>query len=87
MCEEIINLATTIVHMQKNAMCLTESPPKRPLFCIDMGIVAPLYSIVHRCLDPILRRKAIALLHSAPRQEGLWHSSVTARVCEKIVFL
>ena len=52
---------------------------------MDMNIVGPLFSIAHRCRDPNIRRRIIALLYSTPRQEGLWHSVIAARVAEKIM--
>ncbi|TAQ87008.1 hypothetical protein B7494_g4666 [Chlorociboria aeruginascens] len=56
-------------------------------FCLDMGIVIPLYGITTKCRDPIIRRKAIALLRSTSRQEGLWNSLLAARVAERIMEL
>ena len=84
MCEEIIDLATTIVRMQGETDRSTACK-KAPVFSLDVSIVAPLHMVAYRCRDPTLRRRAIALLYSAPRQEGLWHSILTARVCEKIM--
>ena len=84
-CEEVIGLASTVIEMQ-NAPSTSPSN-KAPTFSLDVSTVAPLYTIVHRCRDPVVRRRAIALLHSAPRQEGLWNSIVTARVCEKIMLV
>lgn len=82
-CEEIVDLATSVVKLHINSS--SNSSSKSPLFFMDMNIVGPLFSIAHRCRDPIIRRRAIALLYSAPRQEGLWHSVITARVAEKIM--
>ena len=83
-CEEIVDLASSIIktHSDKSN---NRSP--KPMFSMDQSIVTPLFSIAHRCRDPIIRRRAIALLYSAPRQEGLWHSIITARVAEKIMMM
>ena len=87
-CEEIVNLATTIVQMQSTPSSSPKaSGTKAPIFSLDVNIVSPLYIIAHRCRDPVIRRRAISLLYSAPRQEGLWHSVVTAHVCEKIMLV
>ncbi|KXT06176.1 hypothetical protein AC578_1412 [Pseudocercospora eumusae] len=40
----------------------------------SLGIVDPLYEVVARCRDPVLRRKALELLASHPRQECMWSS-------------
>ena len=82
-CEEILDLATSVVKLHKNSS--SNSSSNNPIFFMDVSIVSPLFSIAHRCRDPIIRRRAIALLYSAPRQEGLWHSVITARVAERIM--
>ena len=81
-CEEIVDLATSVVNLHNHG---SSDSSKKPIFFMDMNIVTPLFTIAHRCRDPIIRRRAIALLYSAPRQEGLWHSIITARVAEKIM--
>ena len=82
-CEEIVDLATSVVKAHNNSP--SNSSSINPMFFMDMSIVGPLFSISHRCRDPVVRRRAIALLYSTPRQEGLWHSVITARVAEKIM--
>ena len=84
-CEEIVNLASTVIQMQNT--CSRALSEKAPIFSFDVSTTAPLYTIIHRCRDPSMRRKAIALLYSAPRQEGLWNSIATARACEKIMLV
>ena len=82
-CAEIVDLVTSVIKMHDNG---TDCPTSRsPLFSMDMNTVFPLFNIVHRCRDPTIRRRAIALLYSPPRQEGLWHSVITARVAERIM--
>ena len=58
-----------------------------PSFSLDMALVGPLYSIAHKCRHPVVRRKAVALLYAAPRQEGIWDSFLAARVAEKLISL
>ena len=81
-CEEIVDLASSIVKANSNK---SNDGSEKPILSMDQNIVTPLFSIAHRCRDPIIRRRTIALLYSAPRQEGLWHSIITARVAEKIM--
>ena len=77
---ELVDLVSIIVDDLQGS-----SSPKKPTFCLDMNIVPPLFVVAHKCRDPIIRRKAIALLYSVPRQEGCWDSILTARVAEEIV--
>ena len=83
-CEVIVDLASSIIQAQSHK---SNDGSEKPLFSMDQNIVTPLFSIAHGCRDPIIRRRAIALLYSAPRQEGLWHSIITARVAEKIMMM
>ncbi|KFZ24687.1 hypothetical protein V502_00825 [Pseudogymnoascus sp. VKM F-4520 (FW-2644)] len=52
---------------------------------MDTGILGPLYLVALRCRDPVLRREAVQLLSLAPRREGLWDSTLLARVAERVV--
>ncbi|KAE8447144.1 hypothetical protein EG329_011128 [Mollisiaceae sp. DMI_Dod_QoI] len=54
-------------------------------FCLDMGIIIPLYTVASQCQDPLLRRRAITLLRSTSRQEGLWNSLLVAKAAERIM--
>lgn len=57
----------------------------RSEFALDMGIVGPLSAVAYKCRHPIIRREAIDLLASSPRQEGVWNSILSAYVCKRIV--
>jgi len=81
--EEIVSLVATIVEASPNTTG-TEYQGA-PSFSIDMNILAPLYSVAHRCRDPVVRRKAISLLHATPRQEGIWNSTLVARAVERLI--
>ncbi|KUI67936.1 hypothetical protein VM1G_11480 [Cytospora mali] len=54
-------------------------------FCLDMGFVIPLYTVASQCQDTTIRRRAISLLRSTSRQEGLWNSLVVATAAERIM--
>ncbi|KAK6221610.1 hypothetical protein LQW54_001382 [Pestalotiopsis sp. IQ-011] len=56
-------------------------------FCQDVGFVIPLFKVASQCRDPILRRRAIAVLRSVSRQEGVWNSLITAQAAERIMEL
>jgi hypothetical protein len=58
---------------------------KQNLFSLDLGIIAPLYIVVSRCRDPAIRRRGLQLLASCNRREGIWDSTLSARVAERII--
>ena len=80
--EHIVDLGALIVNATPGDQ-ISQKPG--PEFSLDMNIVAPLYAVAHRCRDPVVRRKAIALLYASPRQEGIWDSILTARVAERLM--
>ncbi|KAG5925593.1 hypothetical protein E4U42_004142 [Claviceps africana] len=52
----------------------------KPSFAADLGIVPPLYVVATKCREPRLRRRAIQLLRSSARREGMWDSELAARI-------
>ncbi|KAG9234779.1 hypothetical protein BJ875DRAFT_293666 [Amylocarpus encephaloides] len=54
-------------------------------FCSDMGYVIPLYSVATRTPDLAIRGRAIELLRSTSRQEGLWNSLLAAEAAERVM--
>jgi hypothetical protein len=57
----------------------------KPVFSLDIGIATPLYVVVTRCRNPAIRRRALQLLASCNRREGIWDSTLAARVAERMV--
>ncbi|KAL8921196.1 MAG: hypothetical protein Q9172_004158 [Xanthocarpia lactea] len=82
--EDLVDLAAAVIDAQNAA---DEKRLQKPVFQLDHSIIGPLFTVSHKCRDPYLRRKAISMLYSAPRQEGVWDSILTARVCERIMNL
>jgi hypothetical protein len=58
---------------------------KQPAFTLDTEIVLPLYFVAVKCRHGRVRRRAISLLRSQQRQEGVWNSLLTARVAERLM--
>lgn len=56
-------------------------------FTSSPEIVPVLFEIATRTSDPCLRQKAVQLLRSSGRREGVWDGCVAARLAEKIVQL
>jgi hypothetical protein len=54
-------------------------------FCLDMGVVLPLYTLASQCGDTTIRRKVVTLLRSTGRQEGFWNSFFVADAIERIM--
>jgi hypothetical protein len=52
-------------------------------FTLNTEVIMPLASVAFKDRNGQLRRKAIALMRSAHRQEGIWNSLLTARVAER----
>lgn len=84
MFENLVDLAAGVIDAQ---LAADEKGLHKPVFQLDHSMIGPLFSVGHKCRDPNLRRKAISMLYSAPRQEGVWDSILTARVCERIMNL
>ena len=59
----------------------------RPSFSSDLGIVAPLFVVITKCREPHTRRRAIRLLRSSARREGMWDSELAARIGQWIMDL
>ncbi|KAM0346047.1 hypothetical protein ACHAPU_005808 [Fusarium lateritium] len=56
------------------------APHIKPRFAADLGIVAPLFVVATKCRDPGTRRRAIQLLRSSSRREGMWDSEMVANI-------
>lgn len=80
--EEMVSLCEKIIPFVSDG---TESVYQRTSFCLDIGYVIPLYTVASQCHDMTTRRRAIDLLRSTPRQEGLWNSLVVAKAAERIL--
>lgn len=77
--KEMVALSEKIIASEADSVFPTTS------FCLDMGLIIPLYTVASQCHDPALRRNAITILRSTSRQEGLWNSLLIAQVAERII--
>ena len=71
----------------RNGVPLAPKPPMgaKPTFSLSLGLVTPLYMITTRCRDPSIRRRALHLLQTCNRKEGIWDSRLSARVAQRVV--
>lgn len=56
-----------------------------PSFSMSTGIIPSLFLCGVRCRDPQIRRKALHLLQTCNRREGLWDSNHAARIVEVVI--
>lgn len=82
---EIVSLAAAVVGNSHATHSLLRVDQMQPVFCLDDGVLAPLYEVATLCRDPTIRRRAVDILRSAPRQEGLFNSHLLAMVAEKAI--
>ena len=80
--EDIVSSAEAIVALDEIRRGTSEN--RKIEFSLDISLVSPVFAAAHKCREPNLRRRAIALLKKAQRQEGLWDSTIAARVAERI---
>lgn len=79
-----------IVHHAETSLILSrdlDSAERPPPCASEFGVVPPLYFTATKCRDPMLRRKALALIRQAPMPEGIWPAFATERSIAKIIAL
>ncbi|KAI0523735.1 hypothetical protein F5B22DRAFT_659468 [Xylaria bambusicola] len=54
-------------------------------FCLESGYILPMYAVASNSRDIGIRRRAIAVLRSVSRQEGLWNSFLAADAAERVI--
>jgi Fungal specific transcription factor domain/Fungal Zn(2)-Cys(6) binuclear cluster domain len=81
--ESIISLATTVIH--RSGSCGISE--RAGHFSFETGLVPPLYFTATRCRDPWIRRQALSLLSSTPRQECIWNSEMLSKIAERLILI
>jgi hypothetical protein len=61
-----------------------ESKP-RAILTMSSGCVLPLYFVAARCRHSATRHKALHLLQTCKRREGLWDSDLAADIAERVI--
>ena len=56
-----------------------------PTFSMRLGVVPHLYWAAARCRHPLIRRRALQLLLTCNRREGLWDSKICGRIAERVI--
>ncbi|KAJ3495468.1 hypothetical protein NLG97_g3373 [Lecanicillium saksenae] len=57
------------------------------IFHMDTGIVTVAFLIAMRCRDPLIRRRALALLSLGPLQEGVWNRTLASQAAYGLIAL
>jgi hypothetical protein len=71
--EEMLGLCETLVESQSRQ-------PTQPLCSSGLGYVMPLHTIAARCRNPKLRRRALELLQTGSRREGIWDNKLAGQI-------
>lgn len=77
----IVALAETLSKIPS----LTPHSEIKPAYSFGWGVIPSLYYTAVRCRDPIIRRKALAILSASPRREGVWDSSILAAIVRWVI--
>ncbi|KAL9616357.1 MAG: hypothetical protein Q9160_008777 [Pyrenula sp. 1 TL-2023] len=51
----------------------------------ELGLIPPLFLTATRCKEPLIRRRAVDLLHSVRRTENLWDSCWAAQIAKDVL--
>lgn len=54
-------------------------------FTLDVEMIGPIHWISLKCRDPVLRRRAVAVLRTTRRREGVWDSLLYAALAERVI--
>ncbi|CAK7270396.1 hypothetical protein SEPCBS119000_004070 [Sporothrix epigloea] len=84
---EDVDEFATLVSLAENILVSGSGGTLPTHFHMDLGVVPVMFSTVLRCWDPVVRRRALAVLRNNRLQEGIWDSSLTLRAAERIVML
>ncbi|KAL4729705.1 hypothetical protein ACLX1H_004128 [Fusarium chlamydosporum] len=87
--DEIVTHAATAAGLDKayTKRDWSSNPPSKAYFHIDLGFTSVLISVIARCRDPFVRRRAIAVMLADRVQEGTFNGSQSARVGARVMEL
>ncbi|KAL5333694.1 hypothetical protein BJX70DRAFT_391990 [Aspergillus crustosus] len=75
----------SIVNLSESYLARTVKGSRARTFSFSLGVIPPLYTTATRCLDPRIRRRAIHLLDTYKRREGMWDSVHAAGVARRVM--
>jgi hypothetical protein len=79
--EQMLRYCELLVRNQSQGQEQSQQPGNRPSpsFSSGLGYVMPLHTIAARCRNPRIRRRALQLLLSSGRREGIWDAVLTGK--------
>ncbi|KAI1346273.1 hypothetical protein F5Y01DRAFT_308427 [Xylaria sp. FL0043] len=80
--EEMVFLGEKIVSFLSSG---DDNNEERNSFCPESGYIIPMYAVASNTRDIGIRRRAIAILRSVSRQEGLWNTLLVAKAAERVI--
>jgi hypothetical protein len=77
--EEVVELAETLVALESRSGGAGKSR-----YTFDGSFLISVYAMMPKCRDPVVRRKAIALLEGRPPREDIMDSALSTRIEEAV---
>jgi hypothetical protein len=78
----IVTLSETLIG---SSYITNKSSRITPSFSFHLGLLSPLFLTSIRCRDPKIRRRALHLLSSSRRCEGIWDSHLASTVAKHVI--
>ena len=86
--DDLVDEFERIVALAETLSSIPSAIPRsglKPVYSFGWGTLPSLYYTATRCRDPVIRRRALALLSASPRREGVWDSLVLASIVRWVI--
>lgn len=80
--EQIIDLAKAVLAAEKTG---SNQANRNASFSLDLVTIGPIFEIARRCRDPRIRRRAVDVMRSCHRREGMWDSELALLIIERVI--
>lgn len=80
--DQIIDLANAILTADGPG---SSSSSPNSSFSLDLITIGPIFELARRCRDPWIRRKAVNVMRTYHRREGMWDSEIALLVIERVI--
>ena len=74
---------TPLILPQGTDLASARYTPRAPIFALASGIPSALYLVTQTCRSPSVRQQALDLLKASNMDDGIWSTTVAARIAEK----
>ncbi|KAH8878744.1 hypothetical protein GQ53DRAFT_850045 [Thozetella sp. PMI_491] len=82
---ELVDLAASALDVEAKDDDDSMQPLGRPIFHLEVGVTWILFTLLSQCQDPAVQRKILTIVPHGLLQEGLWSSTFTSRIGERIL--